>query len=141
MPTRKQLANLRRGGVPGDAESAARARAAKARQRQEDEQIGEAAKEDARAALELMLPALVKHMLRLLRTEERERKQPSRNVTDRLRELRQTLEAVNQYRADYGADLEAEAFLASLDARMASAADRITAAGKPFEPVPAVEPR
>jgi hypothetical protein len=134
MPSKKSLANLKRGGIKGTPETAARARAAKAKQHAELDRLGELAGDDPHAAYDELHAIMTRHIVKLLRAEEREGREPSRNVTDRLREYRQTTEALSEYRRARGSDAEAEAFFAQLDARMAAVIERVG------EPQPAVEP-
>jgi hypothetical protein len=135
MATERQLGNLRRGGVPASAETAAHARAALEAKRAKEKRIGELASEDPFAALDELHPVLVKHLARLIREEERAGGQPSRNVTDRIREVRQLTERLVDWRAAHGMMDVADDFFATLDQRVAAVAALI-----PEGPRPVVRP-
>jgi hypothetical protein len=120
MTTKRQLANLKRGGAPATPESAARAREAKARHEAEDERLGQVAAEDPHSAYEELHGVMARQISKLLRVEERRGGDPSRNVTDRLREFRQLTEALAEYRRAQGAVAEAEQFFTDLSARLAA---------------------
>ena len=70
------------------------------------------------SAYEEIHTSMTKSMVRLLRLEERERRSPSREVTDRLREYRQLTEALAEYRQSHATSSEAEAFFDSLHGRI-----------------------
>jgi hypothetical protein len=115
--TRKQLANLQRGGA--SAEALRRAREAKARQAEEDQRLGRLAAEEPYEYFEALHAVMARHLLRLLRSEERERRKPDRETTARMRELRVLTEALIAYRQTrQEAEVEAEAFFATLEARI-----------------------
>jgi hypothetical protein len=135
MATGRQLRNLRRGGVPASAETAAHARAALEARRAKERRIGELASEDPFAALDELHPVLVKHLARLIREEERAGGQPSRNVTDRIREVRQLTERLVDWRAAHGMMDVADDFFATLDERVGA----VTAL-MPEGPRPVVRP-
>lgn len=120
MPTRKQLQNLRRGGIHGTPESASRARAAKAALRTQENELGETAAADPWAAYQELHATMTRHISKLLRDEERSGGKPSRDVTDRLREYRVTTQALSEYRADNLMSTEATAFFATLHERLAN---------------------
>lgn len=125
MVTEKQKKNLRAGGAPATAEAAAHARAALESRRAKEKRIGELASEDPFAALDELHPVLVRHLARLIREEERGGGQPSRNVTDRIREVRQLTERLVDWRQTHGMNEEADDFFTTLDARITSIMERI----------------
>lgn len=131
MPTRKQLANLKRGGAPATPEAAARARAAKERHADNDKELADLAAEDPWAAYEELHRLMTAHMLRLLRSEAKGGR-PSRDVTDRLREYRQTTEALSAYRASRGTDVDRERFFEELEERLASGRINLSAQANPY---------
>jgi hypothetical protein len=109
---------LRRGGIQGTAETAKRAREAKAAHAAETNRIGGLAASDPHAALAEMHAIMTRHTLKLLRAEERSSGKPARDVTDRLREYRQLTEALAQYRSSRSGMAEAEEFFLTLGERM-----------------------
>jgi hypothetical protein len=135
MPTERQQWRLRRGGIPASAESAAHARAALETRRAKENRIGQLASEDPFAALDELHPVLVNHLARLIREEERAGGQPSRNVTDRIREVRQLTERLVDWRAAYGMMDVADDFFSTLDERIAA-----VGALMPEGPLPVVKP-
>lgn len=118
MSTQRQRANLRRGGIQGTAETAKRAREAKAALAAEADRVGELAAADPHAALTEMHAIMTRHTLKLLRAEERNSGKPSRDVTDRLREYRQLTEALAEHRTSRGETAEAAEFFGNLDGRV-----------------------
>ena len=58
---------------------------------------------------------MTRHITRLLKQEEREGAPPARDVTDRLREYRQTTVALTEYQSVHASDLEARRFLDDLN--------------------------
>lgn len=121
MTTEKQRRNLKRGGASATPESAARARAGKARIKADDERLAEMALGDPWGAYEELHSVMTKHMVQLLRDEQRAKQKPSREVTDRLREYRQTTETLSTYRATNRSVLDdAAGFFAELDRRLAT---------------------
>lgn len=71
------------------------------------------------------------HMLRLLRSEAKGGK-PSREVTDRLREYRQTTEALSAYRASRGTDADQRRFFDELEQRLASGRINLGDVARPY---------
>jgi hypothetical protein len=118
MTTERQRANLRQGGIQGTAETARRARQAKASYAAETNRIGGLAASDPHAALAEMHSIMTRHTLKLLRAEERSSGKPARDVTDRLREYRQLTEALAEYQGSRGGVTEARQFFETLDERM-----------------------
>jgi hypothetical protein len=118
VPTRKQTANLKRGGVQGSSKTAARARAAKADYRASDEALATAATTDPWGAYQELHATMTRHISKLLRDEERSGGKPSREVTDRLREYRVTTQALSEYRGNLEPDAQARAFFETLDERI-----------------------
>jgi hypothetical protein len=125
MPTKKQIANLKRGGMKGTAASAARAREAKAAHAAEDHRLGELAAEDPYAYYDELHRVMGRQVVKLLRAEERNGGTPSREVTDRLREFRQLTEALNAARLVQGTSAEAEQFFAQMEARLRAGAPNL----------------
>jgi len=80
MPTRRQLQNLKRGGIRGSSESAARARAAKEAHREADEALASLASSDPYAAYGELLSTMTRLIVRHLRIEERTGGKPSRKL-------------------------------------------------------------
>jgi hypothetical protein len=121
MPqTERQLANLKRGGARADAASAARARAAKAARAKERLAVEALASDSPFAAYEQLHATMARHIKRLLDQEEREGGRPSRDLTDRLREFRQTTIALTEYRRERGAMESAREFFIELDRRVST---------------------
>lgn len=125
MPTTKQIANLKRGGIRGTPESAARAREAKAAHAAETRRIAELARTDPYAAYDELHGMMTRHIIKLLKAEERSGKPPSRDVTDRIREYRQLTEALNQRNLSMGASHEAERFFDEMEKRLHAAAPNL----------------
>jgi hypothetical protein len=124
--TDRRARNLRRGGVPATTETARRAREAKAALAADGDRLAAVAAEDPYAAYEEIHATMTRSIVRLLRTEERSNGNPSREVTDRLREYRQLTEVLAEYRRSRGADVEADAFFSTLEQRLESMADVLT---------------
>ena len=78
MTTARQRANLRRGGVPANPESAARARAGKAARAGELDRLGQLARDDPWKAYGELHAVMARHITTLLRDEERSGAKPSR---------------------------------------------------------------
>jgi hypothetical protein len=129
----RSLANLRRGGIVGSAESAARARQGKAARASQVDALEQLAGEDPWGAYVELHRVMTRHMVKLLREEERAGSKPSRDVTDRLREYRQTTEALSAYRAP-GALAEAREFFATLDDRLEGVLGRLGPSSPAVEP-------
>jgi hypothetical protein len=113
--------NLRRGGLPGTSEAARRAREARARYEDEDEQVAEAVGSNLGAALEEVAATLARHLVKLHRRSERSGKEPTRALVDATREFRVTLEAVERARASRGQDEEADVILDKIEQRLRGA--------------------
>lgn len=121
MPNKRQQANLRRGGVAANADTAARARAAKAKRKTDDDATAFGARSDPWGAIEQMHDVMTRHITQLLRDEQRGKEQPSREVTDRLREYRQTTQSLVEYRTTRrGVIDDAKVFFEELDQRLAT---------------------
>ena len=118
MTTRRQANNLRRGGVTGNAETAAKARAAKAEYRRADEDLAATASADPWRAYQDLHATMTRHISKLLRDEERSGGKPARDVTDRLREYRVTTQALSEYRGSRGHLEEARDFFETLGERI-----------------------
>lgn len=125
MTSQRQRQNLKRGGIAGTAATAARARDGKAALAAEAQRLADTASADPWAAYGDLHATMTRHMLKLLRNEERQGIKPSRDVTDRLREYRQTTEALTAYASARATETEAEGFFAELDERMAAALERM----------------
>jgi hypothetical protein len=121
MTTQRQIRNLKRGGIAGTAATAARARAGKAALAAETQRLGDTAS----AAYGELHAVMTRHIVKLLRDEERQGSKPSRDVTDRLREYRQTTEALTAYASARALETEAEGFFADLDDRIAAVLERM----------------
>ena len=130
----RSRANLKRGGIVGTPESAARAREAKAQQAARLAEVTELATADPWAAYDLLHESMTRHIVKLLRDEERSGSQPSRQVTDRLREYRFTTEALSAYRGSRGVLEDAREFFETLDARVQAVHERM-----PGGPEPAID--
>jgi hypothetical protein len=120
VPTKKQLANLKRGGAPPTAQRARKAREAKAAHAAEERRLAELAAQDPYAAYEELHGLMTRHIVKLVRQESRSSAKPSRDVTDRLREYRQLTEALAEYRRSAGAEGMADAFFATIEERLRS---------------------
>jgi hypothetical protein len=125
VTTQRQRQNLRRGGIAGTAATAARARAGKAAIAAESQLLADTASDDPWAAYRELHAIMTRHVAKLLRDEERQGSKPSRDVTDRLREYRQTTEALTAYASARAVETEAEGFFANLDERIAVALERM----------------
>jgi hypothetical protein len=125
MTTQRQIRNLKRGGIAGTAATAARARAGKAALAAETQRLGDTASADPWAAYGELHAVMTRHIVKLLRDEERQGSKPSRDVTDRLREYRQTTEALTAYASARALETEAEGFFADLDDRIAAVLERM----------------
>jgi hypothetical protein len=138
--TERQLQNLKRGGAPATAAAAARARAAKAQQRESTDRLGEIATDDPWAAYNELHATMTKHITKLLKDEQRSGGKPNRETTDRLREYRQTTEALATYRKNRGSAVEdAREFFATMQERMENAYGSLEAI-KGLYPVTDTEP-
>jgi hypothetical protein len=137
MTTARQRSNLKRGGVSATAASAARARAAKDQHAAEADALADLAVEDEFGYLKELHRIMARHLAGLLAREERQRAQPSRATTDRLRELRVATSELRELQAEHGKDLETAAFLRTLDARVAEASARLGAPQPVITPPPA----
>ena len=118
VTTARQRVNLRRGGIPASAESAARARAGKAARARELDRLGQLARDDPWKAYGELHAVMARHITTLLRDEERSGAKPSREVTDRLREYRATTEALTSYGQTAGHTVQAESFFGDLASRI-----------------------
>jgi hypothetical protein len=123
MATKKQIANLRRGGVPATPEAAARARAQKASLEQADEDAAQAVREDPQAALSELHADLVRGVRFLTRRWINARGEPSRALIEAWRELRMLSAEVAALRRERGDMQEAEAFFATLEKRLENLTD------------------
>lgn len=81
-----QGGTLKRGGVRADAQTAQRARDAKREYEATEAKLANLAAEDPKAAYVELHGIMTRHIVRLLRAEQRAGAKPSRDVTDRLRE-------------------------------------------------------
>jgi hypothetical protein len=118
--TQGQLANLRRGGVKVDAATAARARAGKAAKARERLELEALAGDSPFAAYEDLHATMARQIKRLLDQEERDGGRLSRDLTDRLREFRQTTVALTEYRRERGTLESAQEFFLELERRIAA---------------------
>jgi hypothetical protein len=119
VPTERQLKNLRRGGAPATSDAAAKARAAKAETRASNERLEALAAHDPWAPYGELHIVMTKHITKLLKDEQRSGGKPNRETTDRLREYRQTTEALSTYRRSSGSHLDdAHEFFATLETRL-----------------------
>jgi hypothetical protein len=119
MLTKRQLSNLKRGGVAATPESAEHAPLAKLAQQKELEQLGDLANVDPWAAYGEMHRVMVLHIAKLLKDEQRSKEKPHRETTNRLRELRQLTEALSLYRRSREGEMQgAEEFFTTLAARL-----------------------
>lgn len=135
--TRKQLANLRRGG--GTPETAARASEARAANRAADERLEALAAEDPWLGIEQVTASALRHISVLMRKEESAGAEPSAALTNRVRETRLLVESLHAYRAATRGPLDGAAeFFATLEGRMEAIKERM---GGTFpEPHPIIEP-
>lgn len=119
MPRTRNTDGLRRGGISADAQ--AKGREAIEKQRAEDKALQELSAEDPYAAYDEMHATMTKHILRLLRKEQREGGLPQREITDRLREYRQLTDSLAEYRRTRGEADQAKEFFTRLDERLQTA--------------------
>lgn len=99
--------------------------------RDRERAIREETRKDFGAALETIAEDLTILASAIMRRHARAKEVPPRATMDVLRELRQTLEAVNEARRSRGAVAEAESFFATLDSRMEEVATRLADGPKP----------
>lgn len=125
MPTKKQLANLKRGGVRSDATTAARARAAKDAHREDEERIGELARADPQEALLELWEDLARGVKRLTRRWLNAGGDPSRELVNAWRECRMLTSEVAGLLRERGEGAAVERFFGQLDERVAAGFDRI----------------
>ena len=139
--TERQRRNLKRGGIQGTAESAARARAAKAKNREAEAHLRELAVCDPQAASLELHADLVVGVRKLTRSWLKSGDDPSRQLIEAWRELRMLTDRVLEYLREQGPTHEASAFFATLDERLQGMAERLSceSCGSPFEPHPVIE--
>lgn len=111
--------NLKRGGITKEAQE--RGRATQRRNKEEERAIAELASSDPYAAYDEMHSRMTKHILKLLKQEEREGGLPQREITDRLREYRQLTDSLAEYRRTKGEAEAAKEFFGALEVRLANA--------------------
>src|SRR6266550_3261857 len=111
--TPRQRANLKRGrGSPEEARAAIEhARQAKRRHAEQDDRMARhvASSEDPWLPYRELHDTMNRHIKKLLRAEERSGGLHKRELTDRLREYRQTTEALAAYQARQSVDEQARA--------------------------------
>ena len=77
-----------------------------------------------------------RHTIRLLRAEAKSGGKPSREVTDRLREMRVLTEALAAYEAQHRPELQSDDFFATLDARLTALEQMVQQLQESREPAP-----
>lgn len=131
----RSRANLKRGGIKGNAETAARARLAKEALRSSDEELLLAVSEDPESAVLEVHAQLTLGVRRLVRAWVSKGGNPDRVLIEALREFRQASRDATEYLRARGSTVETERFLGELDVRIASALELM-----PEGPKPVVEP-
>jgi hypothetical protein len=144
VATDRQRQNLRRGGIQGTAESAARAREAKARAKAGDDRLRAIAVTNPRAASLELHADLVLGVRKLTRMWLRSGSDPSRQLVEAWRELRMLTDRVLEYLREQGSEDGAGEFFSTLDERLSSLVEhtRCHQCGAAFDldVRPAVEP-